>query len=139
MSLTSVECVWESKRVVDIINSHTMFQRDRITTYNFLLKLFGIVVTLNYGQGHWKRYNEQVREWVVPSCKVWHFCKLWFLNKIPMLKSDKPRHLTDQKLINYLPWPHTRAAQFMLCIIFLVYVATIKRLNCSRWESKQES
>ena len=46
--------------------------------------------------------------------------------------------MTDQRHVNYLPSTHTRVAQFMLCMIFLMYVATIQHLNYSRQESKQE-
>ena len=50
---------------------------------------------------------------------------------------DKPRHLTYQKHVNYLPWTHNKVTQ--LCMIFLMYEATIQHSNHSRQESKQKS
>ena len=52
---------------------------------------------------------------------------------------NKPQHLTDQKHVNYLPWIYTQVAQFILCMTFLMYIATIQHLNYCRQESKQES
>ena len=58
--------------------------------------------------------------------------------KIPIFKVfNKPWHLTDQKHVNYLPWTHTSVTQFILCMISLMYVATIQLLNYSRQESKK--
>ena len=34
---------------------------------------------------------------------------------------------------------HTPVTQFILCLVFLMYVAIIQQLNYSRQESKQES
>ena len=52
---------------------------------------------------------------------------------------DEPRHLTDQKHVNYFHWTRTRVAQFILCITLLMFKATIQHLNNRRQESKQES
>ena len=51
---------------------------------------------------------------------------------------DKPRHLINEKYVNYLAWIifHTRVTQFILCIICLMYVATIQRLNYRGQECK---
>ena len=51
---------------------------------------------------------------------------------------DKPRHFTDRKHFNYFPWIHTGVAKFIVCMIFLMYIATTQHLNCIR-QSKQES
>ena len=40
--------------------------------------------------------------------------------------------------MNNLPWAHTSVTQFILCIIFITYVATI-HLNGSREESKRHN
>ena len=49
------------------------------------------------------------------------------------------RHLTDQKHENDFSWTRTKVSQFILCMIFLMSVATIQHLNYSRQESKQGS
>ena len=55
----------------------------------------------------------------------------------PSVKAfDKPRHLTDEKHVNYLPW--MPVTQIILCIIFSVYVATMQYLNSSGQESKTQ-
>ena len=77
---------------------------------------------------------------VVPSCKVWHFYYVYCVWENPNVNVfDKHSHLTDQKHVNYLLWTHTRVAQFILCTVYLMYVATIPHLSYSRQESKQES
>ena len=38
---------------------------------------------------------------------------------------DEPKHLTDQKHVNDLPWTHTIVEQFTLCMIFLMYAASM--------------
>ena len=53
--------------------------------------------------------------------------------------SDKPRHLPDQKLVNYLTWIHTTVAQVILCPIFLMYVVTIPILNYCEQEYKRRN
>ena len=55
-----------------------------------------------------------------------------------LLLFHKPRHLTDEKHVHFVPWTHTRIAQFILCMN-LMYVATIWHLNNTRQESKQVS
>ena len=94
-----------------------------------------------------------------------HYCLtlLWPLNKVKVTESvklsvwyhhpkfdiygiwenpnvkvfDKPGQLANQNHANYLPWTHTSLTQFILCMIFLMYVAIIQHLNCSRQESKK--
>ena len=51
---------------------------------------------------------------------------------------NKPRHFTDQKHVNYLLW-NPRVTQFILGMVFLMYLAPLQYLNHSRQESKQES
>ena len=51
----------------------------------------------------------------------------------------KPRHLTYQKHVNYLPWTHTSVTQFILSINFLMYVTNIQHLICSRKDSKKRN
>ena len=46
---------------------------------------------------------------------------------------DKPKNMADEKHVNHLP---CRVTQIILCIILLMYVATIQYLNYSRRESK---
>ena len=48
----------------------------------------------------------------------------------------KPRHLSNQKHINYLLWTRISIEQFILYMIFLVYVATIQHFNNSKQESR---
>ena len=47
----------------------------------------------------------------------------------------KPKHWP--KPSNYLPWRHISISQFILSMIFFMYVATIQHLNDSRKKSKQ--
>ena len=53
-----------------------------------------------------------------------------------MLNFRQERHLADDKHANYLSWIYTRVTQIILCIIILVYVATIQRLNYREQETK---
>ena len=76
---------------------------------------------------------------VVLLCKVWHLLHLWCLRICYVKVFGMPRHLTKQKHVKNLPWTDTKVTQFVLCMIFLMYVATIQNLNDSRQESKQES
>ena len=71
-------------------------------------------------------------QWVVPSCKVW---PLWCLRKNPPVFNN-PSHLTKLKHVNYPSWIHTRVTQIVLCMIILMYVATIQHLNYRGQESK---
>ena len=67
---------------------------------------------------------------------VWHFLPTfweWFIYRIYSVwknssfkVSDKPRHVTDQKHANYLPWMHNRFKQIILCMNLLMYVVTIQ-------------
>ena len=84
--------------------------------------------------------SRSLKEWstgkaqsVVPSCFVLMFTTLMVPEKILMLKFSR-----SQKIINYLPWTHPWVTQFKLCMIFLMYIATLQYLNNSRQESEHE-
>ena len=59
--------------------------------------------------------------------------------KIPMLQFSTNPDTWPTKNVNLLPWTHIRVTWFILCMIFLLYVANIQHLNYSRQESKQGS
>ena len=71
-----------------------------------------------------------------------HFCcflkNIWILKAGCHLKSpnhanvkvfEKPRHLTNRKHVNYLPWTHTRVTQFILRMIFLMYMINSQKVT----------
>ena len=60
---------------------------------------------------------------------MWH---LWCLRNPKVTVFDKPRHLTDQKHENYLPWMHTRVAQF-ICMIVLKWVWALIMTSKDVW------
>ena len=61
MSNISLAYVQRSNKVVYSLSTwHRKFQLDWIRTQNFQLKPFVVAVTMKYGQGHWKWY-EQVK------------------------------------------------------------------------------
>ena len=86
------------------------------------------------------RINEQVKlnvKYHHAKFDIYYIYEVW---QNPDFKVfDMPRHLTNQKHVSYLLWTDNRVAQFILCMIFLMYVATIQYLNYSRQKSKQES
>ena len=111
-------------------------QLNGIRTPNFQLKLFDIAVTLKYGQGQWKLYYQVKLNELYQHAKC-DICHIYGVRVNPnVIVFDKPRHLTDEKHVNYLPWIHTKVTQIILCIIFFMHVATILRLNYRGQESK---
>ena len=59
--------------------------------------------------------------------------------KTPMLKFSTNLDTWPTKDVQNLPWTHISVTQFILCMIFLMLVATIQHLNYSWQEPKQES
>ena len=73
-------------------------------------------------------------QWVLPSCKVQQLLHLQCLRKLYVF--NKPWHLTNQMHVNHLPWSHTRVTQFILCMVFFMYISTTQHLNYSRQSKK---
>ena len=47
--------------LVDIVNNYTNFQLNRTITCKYQLKLYDTTVALKYGQGHFKKWYQQVK------------------------------------------------------------------------------
>ena len=106
------------------------FQCNWLKAQHFQLKVLDIAVTLKYGQGHWK-WNEKVK-----LSEEYHNAKFdtytFMVSRwVPMLKFSTSPHtwLTNKKHVNYLPWIHTKVTQIILCMIFMMLVATKQHLN----------
>ena len=61
-------------------------------------------VTLKYGHGNWKR-NEQKSSTCSIIMPSFHIYVVWENPNFNVF--EKPRHLTNQKSVDYLPWIHT--------------------------------
>ena len=53
------ESLWNIHYLLDFPNNLTNFQPYWIRKLNIQLKQFDIAVTLKYGQGHWKWYEQE--------------------------------------------------------------------------------
>ena len=85
--------------------------------------MFDTVVTLEYGQGHWKWYD-QVKvneEQQYAKFDFNHIYGVW--EDVSVEVFDKPRHLTDE----YIPESHKSHCPWT----FLMCVATQQHLNWS--------
>ena len=74
----------------------------RLRRKKIQLKLFSIVVTLKYAQGHFMWYEQ------VKLNEKYHYAKfdishLWCLSKFHIKVFNKPGHLADKKHFHYLP------------------------------------
>ena len=62
----------------DLHDSPTKLQLNRITAWNFLLKLSSIAVPLNYGQGHWKWFERiKLNEYHHPKFNIYQVYGVW--------------------------------------------------------------
>ena len=125
LNMCQSEKYWYIHYLLDLLNDPTKFKHSWIRTQNFHLKLFDTAVTLKYGQGHWKWY-EQVKlneEYHHAKFDIYQVYGIWINPNVKVC--NKPWHLTDQNYVYYLPWIHTSVIQITLCIIFSMYAATI--------------
>ena len=81
-------------------------------TYNFQLKLYDTAVTLK--QCRLLKCNEQVKLTMKHHHAKFDVCYIYDVWENPNIYVVcKPRHLTNQKYIDYLPWTHTRVTKFI--------------------------
>ena len=91
---------------------------------------------MKYGEGHWKWQKQAKLNGKYHHAKLdinYIYC-VWVNPNVKGL--DKPWYLNDEKHVNYLPWIHIRVTQIILCISFIMYVASIQHLNYRGQESK---
>ena len=92
---------WYIHYLFVLLNNPT-FQLDWKRTKKFQLKLFNTALTLTYGQGNWKWYeqvklNEQHHH---AKFDIYHICGVWVNPNVKIL--NKPRHLTNEKQLSPL-------------------------------------
>ena len=91
---------------------------------------------MKYSQGHLKWYQQVKLNEYYHNAKfdIYHTCGVTVNPSVKVF--NKPRHLTNEKHVNYLPWIYTRVTQIILCIIPFMHAATIQHLNYRGQESK---
>ena len=114
LNMCQSEKYWYIHYLLDLLNDPTKFKHSWIRTQNFHLKLFDTAVTLKYGQGHWKWY-EQVKlneEYHHAKFDIYYIHGVWENPNVKVF--DKPRHVTDQKTCKLSPLnTHISVAQFI--------------------------
>ena len=117
---------WHIHDLLDVLHNPTKFQHNGIRKSKFKLHCCDIEIEE-------VKFNVQYHQ---AKCDI----NITFMvsEKIPKFEfSPSSDILTDQKHVISLA--HIPVTQFILCMIFLMYKATIQHLNYSRQESKQES